>query len=70
MSNPRTCCRICFEGIEGAALGPEGTLRPATRLAPRHTGGNDDEPAEWIPICEAHVAGWYDDMRPRPSGSR
>lgn len=55
-------CRICFDGVEGAATGPVGTLVPASRLAPRHVGGNEDEPGEWIPICEAHVADWYEDV--------
>lgn len=34
----------------------------AVALAPRHTGGDEDEPAHWIPVCEEHLARWHDEV--------
>lgn len=28
-------------------------------LAPRHSGGDEDVPAHWLPVCEEHLAGWF-----------
>lgn len=31
-------------------------------LMPRHVGGNETEPAEWIPVCHLHARGWWDEV--------
>lgn len=50
----RLHCYFCWHTHEEAT--------PATTLAPQHTGGNLEEPAEWRPVCDMHFDGWYDDV--------
>lgn len=45
LEDPRLGCWFCGE--------------EATALAPRHSGGDDDVPAHWLPVCEHHEAHWH-----------
>lgn len=47
--DPRLCCHFHRD-------------RPATYVAAQHTGGDEDRPATWVPICDEHVATWYEDV--------
>jgi hypothetical protein len=47
-------CTFCFDN--------RGEIVPATKLAPQFSGGDDDRPAEWVPVCEMHFDDWYEDI--------
>lgn len=49
-ADPRLSCEICRE--------------PSIALAPRHTGGDVDVPAHWVPVCQSHLDRWFDDVTP------
>jgi hypothetical protein len=34
---------------------------PSVALAPRQSGGDEDVPAHWLPVCQDHVASWHDE---------
>lgn len=46
-TDPRLCCKFHRD-------------RPAKYLAPQHVGGDEGIPAMWVPVCEDHIANWYD----------
>ncbi len=50
MLDPRLCCKFC--------LNWESKYVSATRIAPQHTGGDEDIPATWVPVCEEHYKDW------------
>lgn len=50
MTDPRLTCEICRE--------------PSIALAPRHTGGDVDVPAHWVPVCQRHLDTWFEDVTP------
>lgn len=52
--DPRVCCQFCFK--HGSKL------VTATRIAPQHSGGDEDRPATWVPVCDPHHEHWYDDI--------
>lgn len=31
-------------------------------LAPRHTGGDEDRPAHWVPVCDRHYEQWHNEV--------
>lgn len=33
--------------------------KPATHVAPRHSGGDVDVPAHWLPVCADHAEAWF-----------
>lgn len=33
----------------------------AVAVAPRHSGGDTDRAAHWIPVCEEHAERWHDE---------
>lgn len=35
---------------------------PSVALAPRHSGGDEDVPAHWLPVCEQHLEHWHDEV--------
>lgn len=47
------CCRICFNHRNREMV-------QAVKVAPQWTGGNEDEPATWIPVCAYHFEHWFD----------
>lgn len=65
--DPRTCCYFCHRGTEtwykpgDRRIVPAGTLTPATFLMPRHRDGDEDRPAEWLPVCMTHAREWWSD---------
>jgi hypothetical protein len=52
--DPRLSCKFCF--VNG------GTVVMASRIAPQHSGGDEDKPAGWVPVCEAHYSDWYEEI--------
>lgn len=34
---------------------------PSVALAPRHSGGDVDRPAHWVPVCQHHADHWHDE---------
>ena len=56
VKDERTMCRICWDALNKKVK--------ATHVMPRHTDGNDDEPAEWVPTCTRHIEDWYEDVPP------
>jgi hypothetical protein len=35
---------------------------PSVALAARYSGGDEDIPAHWLPVCATHLKGWHDDV--------
>lgn len=35
--------------------------KPATHVAPRHSSGDLDIPAHWLPVCTTHADQWFFD---------
>lgn len=35
---------------------------PSVALAPRHTGGDLDLPSHWLPVCQDHLAVWFEEV--------
>lgn len=46
--DPRFACWFCGD--------------PSVAIAPRHSGGDLDVPAHWLPVCEHHCEHWHDEV--------
>ncbi len=44
-------CTFCWKNY--------GRFVKAIIVAPQYTGGDDDEPATWVPTCDVHFEDWY-----------
>lgn len=48
---PQLSCVACWH---------DNVWRDATVVAPQYTGGDEDRPATWVPVCDAHFGDdWY-----------
>lgn len=47
--DPRLDCWFC-PGVTSVAL------------APRHSGGDEDCPAHWVPVCQRHMEQWHNEI--------
>lgn len=46
-------CKFCLEFNDEE--------KPAAFAAPQYDGGDDDRPCVWVPVCDYHFSGWYDE---------
>jgi len=54
MSNVLLDCKFCLKFSEQET--------PATYAAPQYDGGDTDQPCVWVPVCDYHFDGWYDNV--------
>jgi hypothetical protein len=60
----KACVHADFmaEGGHDPRLGCWFCGNPSVALAGRHSGGDVDVPAHWLPVCDKHLEGWFDDL--------
>ncbi len=54
MNELTMACKFCLDW--------SNEVRPAEVVAGQYTGGDDDLPATWVPVCGYHFVSWFDEV--------